>query len=115
MRNVYYTWLRQNPVGRVVDLDEDLASVDPYFANPEEVLIQNSSGALLRRAIEMLPARSREMLILRELQGMSYKQISTVIGVPTGTVMSRLSRARAHLRQSLADLTNAKTEAEGED
>jgi RNA polymerase sigma-70 factor (ECF subfamily) len=63
----------------------------------------------------VLPACSREMLILRELEGMSYKQISTVVGVPTGTVMSRLSRARAHLRQSVADLTNAEPQAERRD
>lgn len=111
VRNVYYTWAQQNPVGRLVDFDEDLASVDPCLANPEEVLIQNSSGVLLRRALETLPARSREVLILRELDGMSYKQISSVVGVPTGTIMSRLSRARASLRQSVVNLTNARPEA----
>jgi RNA polymerase sigma factor (sigma-70 family) len=110
VRNVYYTWAQQNPVGRLVDFDEDLASVDPHLANPEEVLIQNSSGVLLRRALETLPARSREVLILREMDGMSYKQISSVVGVPTGTIMSRLSRARASLRQSVANLTNARPE-----
>jgi RNA polymerase sigma-70 factor (ECF subfamily) len=115
VRNVYCTWSRQNPGGRHVDLDEDLVSADPCFANPEEVLIQNSTGVLLRRALEALPTRSREMLILRELDGMSYKQISTVVGVPAGTVMSRLSRARARLRQSVADLTNAASEAERAD
>ncbi len=115
VRNVYYTWAQQNPVGRLVDFDEDLVSVDPCFANPEEVLIQNSSGVLLRRALETLPARSREVLILRELDGMSYKQISSVVGVPTGTIMSRLSRARASLRQSVANLTNARPEAERKD
>lgn len=115
VRNVYYTWAQQNPVGRLVDFDEDLAGVDPCFANPEEVLIRNSSGVLLRRALETLPARSREVLILRELDGMSYKQISSVVGVPTGTIMSRLSRARASLRQSVANLTNARPEAAAED
>jgi RNA polymerase sigma factor (sigma-70 family) len=111
VRNVYYTWAQQNPVGRLVDFEEDLASVNPCFANPEEVLIQNSSGVLLRAALETLPARSREVLVLRELDGMSYKQISSVVGVPTGTIMSRLSRARASLRQSVANLTNARPEA----
>jgi RNA polymerase sigma factor (sigma-70 family) len=111
VRNAYYTSLQQNPVRRLIDFDEDLVSRDPYFANPEEILIQNRSGALLRRALETLPARSREMLILRELEGMSYKEISTVVGVPTGTVMSRLSRARARLRQSTTDLMNARPEA----
>lgn len=103
VRNVYYTWLRQKPVGRLADFNEDVLRADPYFANPEEVLIENSGGVLLRKALETLPTRSREMLILRELDGMSYKQISAVVGVPTGTVMSRLSRARASLRQLLTD------------
>jgi RNA polymerase sigma factor (sigma-70 family) len=107
VRNVYYTWSRQNTERLRVDLDEDLVSADPCFANPEEVLLQNSTGLMLHKALEMLPARSRELLILHEFEGMSYKQISTVVGVPAGTVMSGLSRARAHLRQSVTDLTNA--------
>jgi RNA polymerase sigma-70 factor (ECF subfamily) len=107
VRNVYYNSLQENPAGRMVEFDEDAVSVNRCFANPEEILIQNSSGALLRRAIETLPTRSREMLILRELDGMSYRQISNVVGVPTGTVMSRLSRARASLRQVLTDLMSA--------
>jgi RNA polymerase sigma factor (sigma-70 family) len=111
VRNVYYTSLQKNSARQFVDFDDDLITNDPSFPNPEEILIQNSSGVLLRRALETLATRSREMLILREVEGMSYKQISTVVGVPTGTVMSRLSRARAHLRQSVADLTNTRVEA----
>ena len=107
VRNVYHDWLQRNPVGRLADLDEDAVGAGPYLANPEEAFIQNSSSTLLRRAVETLPAQSREVLILRELDGMSYKQISTVVGVPTGTVMSRLSRARASLRQSVTNLMSA--------
>ena len=107
VRNVYYTSLQQSSLERVVDLDEDAVGVDAHFANPEDVLIQSSRGALLRRAIETLATHSREVLILRELDGMSYKQISTILGVPTGTVMSRLSRARASLCQSVTNLTGA--------
>jgi RNA polymerase sigma factor (sigma-70 family) len=108
VRNVYCTWLQQNPLGRLVEFDEDAVSVHAHLANPEEILFQNSSSVLLRRALETLPTRSREILVLRELDGMSYKQISSVVGVPTGTVMSRLSRARARLRQSIAELTIAR-------
>jgi RNA polymerase sigma factor (sigma-70 family) len=104
VRNVYYTWLRENPAEQLTEFDEDLVRVDPYLANQEEVLVQNSSGAMLRSALETLPARSREMLILRELEGMSYKDISAAVGVPTGTVMSTLSRARARLRRSVINL-----------
>jgi RNA polymerase sigma factor (sigma-70 family) len=106
VRNVYHTSVQRNPVGRLVDFDEDLVSAGPFSANPEEILLQNSSRVLFRKALETLPTHSREVLILRELEGMSYKQLSIVVGVPTGTVMSRLSRARAQLRQSVADLTH---------
>jgi RNA polymerase sigma factor (sigma-70 family) len=111
VRNAYYTWCRQNPSGQFTDFDEDLAFSHPdlvnsNLSNPEEVLMRKSGDLLLRRAIQVLPYRSREILILRELEEMSYDEISTVVGVPLGTVMSTLSRARARLRQSVTDLTD---------
>jgi RNA polymerase sigma factor (sigma-70 family) len=112
VRNVYYTWSRQNPAGRFVDFDENLIESDPCLGNPEEILIQKGSGVLLRRALETLPTRSREMLVLRELKEMSYNEISTVMNVPKGTVMSTLSRARVRLRQSVKNLMNAGSEAQ---
>jgi len=111
VRNVYNTWLQQNPAGRLVHFDEGDPGIHPLFANPEEALIQNISGLLLRRAMETLPLLSREVLILRELDGMSYKDISSVVGVPPGTVMSRLSRARARLRQVAIGLMSAGAES----
>jgi RNA polymerase sigma-70 factor (ECF subfamily) len=111
VRNTYYTWLRQNRVQESIDSDSDLAGRDQYFGNPEEAAIQNDSRLLLQRALETLSPRLREMLILRELEGMSYKEISAVAGVPTGTVMSSLSRARARLRQSVTDLTTVRSDA----
>ena len=94
-----------------IDSDRDLAGEDRYFGNPEQAAIQNDSCLLLQRALQTLPPRLREMLILRELEGMSYKEISAVAGVPTGTVMSSLSRARARLRQSVNELTTARCDA----
>ena len=107
VRNTYYTWSRQNRVPKLsIESEEgDLASRDQPCGNPEELAIQNSSSGLLRNALETLSPHFRELLILRELEGLSYKEISNVVGVPTGTVMSRLSRARTRLRQSVADLT----------
>ena len=107
LRNVYYTWSQQNPAGRLVDLDEDLTSADRSSASPEEILVQNSNSALLRKALEALPERYREILTLRELEEMSYKEISAIMGLPPGTVMSTLSRARARLRKSMLDLMSA--------
>ncbi|MGA8025525.1 MAG: sigma-70 family RNA polymerase sigma factor [Bryobacteraceae bacterium] len=101
VRNVYYTSSRKNSPLQFIDLDEDLIRSHPSLPNAEEALIQESDGMLIRRALEMLPTRAREMVTLRELEGMSYKEIAMVMEVPTGTVMSTLSRVRARLRQSL--------------
>ena len=114
VRNVYYTWSRQNAVKQSIDFDQNLAGRDSCFDNPEELLIRNANSVLLRTALEVLPNPWREMLILRELQGMSYKEISTIVGAPVGTVMSRLSRARARLSQSVADLMIVRTEPRAE-
>ena len=108
VRNTCYTWLQQNrPQQPTAQFDEELFGPDPNAPCPEEALLRSDSSKLLRRALEILPADFREVLILRELEGMSYKEISEVTGMPPGTVMSRLSRARSALRQSLANLVNA--------
>jgi len=115
VRNVFYTWLRQNPAHRRIDFDDGLINSDPQFGNPEKALVQRTSGVLLQRALEALPTQGREVVVLREIEGMSYQDISTVVGVPTGTVMSRLSRARTRLRQSVMELINARPETTAED
>lgn len=115
VRNTYYAWLDQNSEQKRFDAGAELVRRDLYTADPESITIQNSNCALLRRALETLPTGAREVLILRELWGMSYKEISIIVGVPTGTVMSRLSRARGRLRQTVTDLMNAKADVEGFD
>ena len=70
--------------------------------NPEEAVLQNHSDTEVRRALETLPPIFREVLILRELEGMSYREIADITGMPAGTVMSSLSRGRNRLRQLLA-------------
>jgi DNA-directed RNA polymerase specialized sigma24 family protein len=69
------------------------------------------SVALLRTALEKLPTNSREVLILRELDGMSYKEIADITGMPVGTVMSSLSRARGRLRHVLTTLIERSSDA----
>ncbi len=96
VRNVYYTWLKKNPADRFVDLDENLLQEDPLRSDC-------CVAVIVHKALEALPSRWREVLTLRELEGMSYKEISAVMEAPTGTVMSTLSRARASLRQSLTE------------
>jgi RNA polymerase sigma-70 factor (ECF subfamily) len=105
VRNTCYTWLHANrPLQEAAEFDENLFPPDCSAPNPEEVVLQNDGAALLRRALEKLPPNSREVLILRELEGMSYKEIAAITGMPVGTVMSTLSRARDRLRQTLTGL-----------
>lgn len=107
VRNTCYTWLHVNrPLQDATEFDENSLSPDSRAPNPEDIVLQNDSGNLVRRALEMLAPNSREVLILRELEGMSYKEIAEITGVPMGSVMSSLSRARDRLRQALTTLKN---------
>ncbi|PZP51076.1 MAG: RNA polymerase subunit sigma [Azospira oryzae] len=72
------------------------------LADPEVEAIRNAERALVSRAIEQLPAEFREVLVLRELEGLSYKEIAKIASIPIGTVMSRLARARALVQRMLA-------------
>jgi RNA polymerase sigma-70 factor (ECF subfamily) len=110
VRNKCYTWLQLNRLRQpTTKFYEELFVHDPGAQNLEEALLRSDSSTLLRQALESLPAGSREVLVLRELQGMTYKEISEVTGIPCGTVMSRLSRARSSLRQTLTHLVTAGT------
>jgi RNA polymerase sigma-70 factor (ECF subfamily) len=103
VRNTCYTWLHANrPLQEAAEFDETLFSPDSRSPNPEEAVLRNDRGASVRKALEALPANFREVLILRELEGLSYKEIADITGMPAGTVMSSLSRARDRLRQVLA-------------
>jgi RNA polymerase sigma factor (sigma-70 family) len=81
---------------------------DPAAADPERLLSHVDDMTRLERALRGLPDRFRRLLVLRELEGLSYRELAEVTGVPIGTVMSRLSRAREALRESLlTELTTA--------
>jgi RNA polymerase sigma-70 factor (ECF subfamily) len=71
------------------------------LANPEALLLANVDAEQLRRAVEELPLEFREAIVLRELEGFSYKEISSITSAPIGTVMSRLARARTRLQKAL--------------
>jgi len=110
VRNTAYTWLRKNRPADVVPLDdasmipEDMPTVGhsaPADSNPEVVLLQSANRKLVNQALEDLPVAFREVLVMRELEDMSYKEIAAVAEIPIGTVMSRLSRGRELLRQAL--------------
>jgi len=103
VRNTCYTWLRRNRAEELsTPFDEEIHSEAEASPNPEELLLENADRRHLQNALEELPVEFREALVLRELEGMSYKEIANVSGVPMGTVMSRLARARDRLKDALA-------------
>ena len=103
VRHTCYTWLRKNRAHEILSFDDELEAVEPG-ASPEELVLQNADQQLLHKALEELPAEFREVIVLRELEGLSYKEIASIAGVPLGTVMSRLARARKRLQQCLTQL-----------
>jgi len=97
VRNTANSWhKRHHPDTLAVEFDENQHSDDVTDERPE-------AKETLGRALERLAPEFREVIVLRELQGLSYKEISDVAGVPVGTVMSRLSRARARLQEALRE------------
>jgi RNA polymerase sigma-70 factor (ECF subfamily) len=70
-------------------------------SDPETLLLQTDDATLIARAMRNLPERFRQLLVLREIEGLSYRELAAVMGIPMGTVMSSLSRARQALRGAL--------------
>ena len=104
VRNAAYTWLQRSQAHRATtSFDAEMHDVADGGQGPELDLLQGAARQDLLQALESLPAEFRETLVLRELEGLSYKEIAEVGGVPIGTVMSRLTRARQRLRQILTD------------
>lgn len=106
VRNTFSTWVRANRSTRLVfspDSPTDADAAEPIWTasprDPEAELIATIDAATLNRLMARLPPEHREVLVLRELEDLSYRDIATVTGVPVGTVMSRLARARLSLRR----------------
>jgi RNA polymerase sigma-70 factor, ECF subfamily len=101
VRNTFYSWLRQRSVQPVLTDDGETDANADNVPDPESALIQNADRDMLRAALEDLAVEFREAIVLRELEGLSYKEIADIAGVPIGTVMSRLARARKRLQSYL--------------
>jgi RNA polymerase sigma-70 factor (ECF subfamily) len=108
VRNSCLSWLQVNRPADVAGFDERAIDLQPSDEDGPEVLAARGfDRRMLNEAIAALPAQFREVLVLRELEDLSYKEIARIAGVPIGTVMSRLSRARRLLAESLRAIANA--------
>jgi len=102
VRNTCDTWLRRNHADQLsTPFDEEVHQEALASPNPEEQVLQNADRRQLQQALEQLPVEWREALVLREFEGLAYKEIADISGVPLGTVMSRLARARNRLKEVL--------------
>ncbi|KVR04796.1 RNA polymerase subunit sigma [Burkholderia ubonensis] len=113
VRNVFFTWYRQNRrrTAESLSLDDDAAAPelsDDGCLSPETLLMRAQDRWQVVKALESLSVEHREVVVLREIEGFSYKEIASIVGVPIGTVMSRLGRGR---RQLAAILVNMGQEA----
>ena len=111
VRNAALTWMARNRPKRLAYVGdaEALEAIDPRLGDedaldPEEALIAFEDGERVRRAIADLPPPLRETLVMRNVNGLSYRDIAEATGAPMGTVMSRLARARATLVKTLRTL-----------
>jgi RNA polymerase sigma factor (sigma-70 family) len=109
VRNTAYTWLRKNRALDLVTFDEELHVSDCGGPNPAVLLEQSEDKNAIRAAMEDLAVEFREILVLRHLEGLSYKEIADIAQIPPGTVMSRLARARMRLKQCLAERLGKET------
>jgi len=102
VRNTFYTWLRKNrPREKIIEINDETLGIEDASAKAEAINPQFADADAVRRAIADLPVEFREIVILREMEGFSYKEIADLIEVPIGTVMSRLARARKLLQKRL--------------
>lgn len=114
VRNTYFTWLKTRR-NRAQDesFEEEIHGLGDSsttvtdcasYGNPEVLLMQQAGKQIINSALERLPVESREIIVLRELEDLSYKEIASILQVPIGTVMSRLARARKLLREQLQQM-----------
>lgn len=108
VRNTYYTWLKKTRPDRfAVSFDDEmldggaLAELESSTSAVDLALQQQDTRRLVNAALERLPEEFREVIVLRELEDLSYKEIAAIAGIPLGTVMSRLARARKLMLQHL--------------
>ena len=103
VRNTSYTLLKKNrSVDFTTSFDEEIHLAGHESVSPATILEHSEDADLIKEAMDELPAEFREILALRHQEGLSYKEIAEIAQIPPGTVMSRLARARAKLKEYLA-------------
>jgi RNA polymerase sigma-70 factor (ECF subfamily) len=103
VRNTFYNWLGKNRPPEIAGaLEESAMAVEDVSLNAEIINSRLADAETVQRAVAELPAEFREVVVLREMEGFSYKEIAELSDVPIGTVMSRLARARKQLQKRLA-------------
>jgi RNA polymerase sigma-70 factor (ECF subfamily) len=101
VRRAFYDWLEKNRPGDALSESAVVEALgDGGGGDPERLLARHDTAVALSEAVAALPLQYREVLVLRELEELSYKEIARVAAIPVGTVMSRLARARALLQRS---------------
>jgi RNA polymerase sigma-70 factor (ECF subfamily) len=103
LRNTFLTSRSGLSVKMTVPLDREEDAVEPPADTPETVLLARADQQMVQSALELLPVQFREVILLCDIEEMSYQEIAEILGIPMGTVMSRLSRARQSLRELLAE------------
>ncbi len=101
VRNVCYTSIEQKRGIAREELDEQTPAAEGPASNPEKLLVQRLNTEMVTGCIEALPLEFREVVVMRELEELSYKEVAAAAGLPIGTVMSRLARARKRLEDCL--------------
>jgi RNA polymerase sigma-70 factor (ECF subfamily) len=107
VRNQSYTWLKQAAGNKWVNIGDEMPENDlalSHAETPELSAIRSQDSTLVQQALAALPPQFREVIVLKELEGMAYKDIATIADIPLGTVMSRLARARIMLKTELVKL-----------
>lgn len=111
VRNTAFTWLKQRRAQETLPFDDEAdadrpsaTAADATHVDPEAILARHEDRRLLDAALERLPVEFREVLVLRELEELSYREIASIAGIPIGTVMSRLARGRKLLVRCLQEL-----------
>ncbi|HET7696688.1 MAG TPA: sigma-70 family RNA polymerase sigma factor [Vicinamibacterales bacterium] len=102
VRNTCHGWRRQRYQPPTDSFEEEQHSSAQPQSDPETLLLRNDDARCVAQALDRLPGHFHRLLVLRELQGLSYRELSEVMGIPMGTVMSRLSRARQAFRREIA-------------